>query len=456
MRLDIKQLYKRVVKPYVRANSYELIVTLCLFSNLYPYNFPSILYYIGLLMIGWKMLKMNTTLCERNISIVVFIGIIWISSLINFAVNARTVVYTYILIISAPLFTSYRWHLWKRKLFKNICIGFVGTVVVSLWAKIRGVNYQVQVNMGGASMEQYGGTDEFAGYAKFPMWNSAAAALGLVVCAWLLFANRHRGNKRLEYLIIFGMLASFYICVNSASRSAAAFAVVVCLLMFHWLVKSSKRWTRYITMFSIMGVLLFPFYHNAATRMLKKQSDQKAAGHTSRDALWNARMAEFYSSPIFGVGYAVHGTGDSRGIGRTESGSSWLSVLAQTGVIGFIIAVIIWVKTLRVLRRVRFDKFYILVYGVLIFFTLHSVFEGYMFQGGWYMCVICWMALGLINEASLYRSRLIMKLWQEQHGNKPLERPMKSSGAHYADIVLLEQRRKQRQAQDNDNETSEA
>lgn len=439
MRLDIKQLYKRVVKPYVRANSYELIVTFCLFSNLYPYTFPSILYYIGLLMIGWKMLKMNTTLCERNISIVVFIGIIWISSLINFAVNARTVVYTYILIISAPLFTSYRWHMWKRKLFKNICLGFVGTVVVSLWAKIRGVNYQVQINMGGASMEQYGGTDEFAGYAKFPMWNSAAAALGLVVCAWLLFANRHRGNKRLEYLIIFGMLASFYICVNSASRSAAAFAVVVCLLLFRWLVKSSKRWTRYITMFSIMGVLLFPFYHNAATRMLKKQSDQKLAGHTSRDALWNARMAEFYSSPIIGVGYAVHGTGDSRGIGRTESGSSWLAVLAQTGIIGFIIAILIWVKTLLLLPRVRFDKFYILVYGVLIFFTLHSVFEGYMFQGGWYMCIICWMALGLINEASLYRSRLIYTQWMQQRGEGQPLKLERSTGIPYVDILLKKQ-----------------
>lgn len=452
-KLSLKRLWRDVVKPYVKDNRYELVVTFCLFTNLYPYNFPSILYYVGLLMIGWKMNKTGATFCDRQASIAAFIGMIWLSSLINFALDLRPVIYTYILIIASPMVTSLRWHLWKRKLFKNICLGFVGTVAVSLWAKVRGVNYQVQISMGGASMVDYGGTDEFSGYAKFPMWNSAAAAIAIIVFAWMLFANVHRGSKRGEWAIIAGLLASFYICLASASRSAAAFAVLACLLLFYWLVRRGARWARYVTIFSIIGVLSFPFYHRTATRMLKKQTDQVDNQGTSRDALWRARMAEFRSSPIFGVGYAVHGTGSHQGIGRNESGSSWLSILAQTGIMGFIIALLIWVQTLLCLPRVRFDKFYILVYGVLIFFTLHSVFEGYMFQGGWYMCIICWMALGLINEAALYRSPLMAMAGQRHNDGLPVpRRRMSSTGVHYVDIFL---RRAQERATTDDTNTQD-
>ena len=146
---------------------------------------------------------------------------------------------------------------------------------------------------------------------------------------------------------------------------------------------------------------------DSATRMLQKQETQEETGVTSRDLLWAQRMAEFNSSPIYGVGFAVQGTDEDQTVGRGESGSSWLSILAQTGVIGFVIALILWCKSFTRLRHIRYDSENVLAYALFLFFTVHSILEGYMFQGGWYMCVICWLTVAVVTEARMYRKYLM-------------------------------------------------
>ncbi len=143
--------------------------------------------------------------------------------------------------------------------------------------------------------------------------------------------------------------------------------------------------------------------------MLQKQEHQEVTGKTSRDGLWAQREAEFLSSPVFGVGFAVQGVGEQRQIGRGESGSSWFSILAQTGLIGFVIAVILWSKVFTRLKRIDYDSENVLTYALFLFFTVHSILEGYMFQGGWYMCVICWLTVGIITEAKIYKKYLVKK-----------------------------------------------
>lgn len=394
---------------YIRGNWYELLITFFIFTNLYPYTFNRYLYYVGIGMFLLKMVRYHVNIIGGSFMILVFLVWLWISAIINVVIDLRPILFTVIVIACSPLITSTRWHLYKKKLFRNLCIGFAATVFISLYARAMGVNYQVEYNMGGASMVTYGGVDEFSGFAKFPMWNSAAAAMSIIYFCYLLFRNRHRG-KWLRGFYLFMVLASVYVCLISASRSAFAFSVAASGLLLFFLSSGFGKVTKYIFIFGIIITLTYPFFMHSARRMLQKQEAQDMSGNTSRDALWNQRMAEFYSSPIYGVGFAVHGTDeDNKQIGRVESGSSWLSILAQTGVVGFIIAIIIWVKTLVCYKRIRYDSFYVFVYATLIFFTLHSVFEGYMFQGGWYMCFVCWLTVGIVNEAAMYRGKLIGK-----------------------------------------------
>lgn len=385
---------------------FEILITFCLFSNLYSYIFPTFLYYIGLGLIVYKMTKFNVSFVPKNVIYIFFIAIICLSSILNFALDPRIILFTTIITVTSPFFTSIRWHLYKKKLMKIILKGFACTVVISLIAKILGINYQVMIRMGGVSMTEYGGVDEFSGFARFPMWNSAAAAISTIYFAYLLFKdNKFTSKYRWVYLIMF--LASIYICIISASRSAFTLSILCSGLLFYWFSFNIKAFTKYLMIFSFLGVLLLPFFMDSATRMIQKQKGQKETGVTSRDELWAKRTKEFNSSPLYGVGFAVSGVGINRKIGRDESGSSWFAILAQTGIIGFVIAIIIWLKSFTSVKRINYNDEYVLIFSLAFFFTAHSIFEGYMFQGGWYMCLICWMNMGLLNEAQLYRRRLI-------------------------------------------------
>lgn len=396
---------KRTI-TYLKHNYMELIITFCIFSNLYPYLFPSFLYYLGIGLMGYKMTQYNVSFITQNTIYTIFIVFICLSSILNFALDIRIILFATILTITGPFYTSIRWHLYKKKLMGFILKGFACTVLISIIAKALGINYQVMIRMGGASMTEYGGIDEFSGFAKFPMWNSAAAAISIIYFAYLLFKDKNFTSKyKWGYLIM--LLASMYVCIISASRSALAFSIMASGLLFYWLSFNVKAITKYIMIFGALTVLLFPFYMDSATRMMQKQKGQEESGVTSRDALWAMRINEFNSSPMFGVGYAVSGIGMNKKIGRDESGGSWLAILAQTGIIGLVIAGMLWIKTFMPVRKVKYDNEYILIYALVCFFTLHTIFEGYMFQGGWYMCVICWLSLGLLNESKMYRGKLI-------------------------------------------------
>lgn len=392
------------ILTYIKRNLFELLITFCIFSNLYPYTFPSYMYYIGILLIMYKMTRYQVRFVSKNVIYVFFILAIWLSTIINMVYDIRPILYTLILIVAAPFITGVKWHLYKKKLLHNIFIGFACTVVVSLVAKFQGVNYQVTKRIG-ESMMLYGGVDEFSGYAKFPMWNSAAAAVSMLYFAYLLFREGEKKMwTRIFYIVMF--LASMYVCIISASRSAFGLAIVLSVALLKWLSPNFGKLTKYVVIFGVIGVLSFPFFMNSAQRMLQKQTDQEETGVTSRDLLWAQRMAEFHSSPVYGVGFAVQGTDEDQTVGRGESGSSWLSILAQTGVIGFVIALILWCKTFTRLRNIRYDSENVLVYALFLFFTVHSILEGYMFQGGWYMCVICWLTVAVVTEAKMYRKYL--------------------------------------------------
>ena len=43
-----------------------------------------------------------------------------------------------------------------------------------------------------------------------------------------------------------------------------------------------------------------------------------------------------------------------------------------------------------------------LFFVILFYFCLHSLFEAYMFQAGWYMCLLFWMLVGVLDDFKEY------------------------------------------------------
>lgn len=394
---------KSVIR-YIRSNRLELFISFCVLSNLFGFFLPWFFYYIGLALLGYKMTKCNVIYNRSGGLFVLFILLICISSIVNMMLDLRLVLFCYILIVTCPIYTSLHWHLFKKRMMRNFFIGFIFVVIINLYAKLRGFNLRAMVQ-GWADL-----TDkQFSGYCDQPMWLAAAAAVSTIFCAYLVFSQIQKTKKQLYFYVAL-LLCSVYITMISGSRSAFIAAMGAVCAALYVLVENIDHLIKYVVGSAFVVFLLSPVFLGRDTTgaMIAKQEYQETVGKTSRDALWTDRMAEFHSSPLVGVGFGVHGVGMDKKVSRVETGGGWISILSQTGILGFILALSIIFKAYTPIYMIRDNSFMICIYATYLFFCVHSIVEGYMFQGGWYLCLIFWMVIGLLIEnkqyGAIYRS----------------------------------------------------
>ncbi len=135
----------------------------------------------------------------------------------------------------------------------------------------------------------------------------------------------------------------------------------------------------------------------------------------SRTGLWQSRIVEFESSPLFGVGIAMgSGSGadkEESGNIRVEPGSCYLAVLAMTGALGsiaFFSALGVLLFQFGVSRRMQgLDKDILSVVGV--FLAVHGVAEGWILGFGSPLCFLFWLWLGNVGDAALKPARAKVK-----------------------------------------------
>lgn len=397
-----------MIVRYLKENKLELIVTFCILSNLFPFFMPKILYYIGLALLGYKMVKMGVKQNKNSHLFILFILLIVTSSVINMMLDLRLVLFAFILILTCPIYTSLKWHLYKKKIMRNLFVGFVGVVMLNIYAKMTGFNLR-------AMMQKWEDlTDkQFSGFCDQPMWLSAAAAVSTIYCAYLVFVQEKKKRSQ-QYINILLLLCSIYITMISGSRSAFVAAMGSTCIVLYLLVKNKGRLTKYVIGSVLLAAVLSPIFMDRKTfgAMMAKQEYQKEIGQTSRDQIWDDRMVEFKSSPLIGVGFGAHGVGEDKEVSRVETGGGWISILAQTGILGLVLAISIIFKAFTPIKKIRQDNSMMVIYAAYFFFIVHSIVEGYMFQGGWYLCLIFWMVIGLLIENKQY-GPIIRRLKQE-------------------------------------------
>ena len=298
--------------------------------------------------------------------------------------------------------SSYQYYRLKVRFLYVCIIGFAFTSILNYYASVRGINYQLI--MGIHAGETF--TLDFSGFTYHPMWLSAAAGIGTIFFVHLMVKCWNDvERKKWLFLILPLAFMSFLVSVKAGSRSAAGISVLSsCLLIY----VGSKRVSNTVIILMLLAVVtsfLMPVIMENTMRMQTKHGglnlrDDK--GMTSRTRLWNDRIEEFESSPIWGVGFGVAGVGNNAKVGRIETGSGWLTVLSQTGIIGFILVLLSVKKAILPLSVLREDDKLTLFSIVLFYFCLHSLFEAYMFQAGWYLCLIFWMLVGVLDDSKEY------------------------------------------------------
>ena len=167
-----------------------MIITFCILSNLFGFFLPKYLYYLGLGILAFKMSKMGVKHNKNSKMFILFILLIVISSLINMMLDLRMVLFAFVLFLTCPIYTSLKWHLYKRKIMKCLFVGFVGVVIINMYAKITGFNLR-------AITQQWEDlTDkQFSGFCDQPMWLSAASAVASIYCANLVFSQIKKNNQ---------------------------------------------------------------------------------------------------------------------------------------------------------------------------------------------------------------------------------------------------------------------
>ena len=398
---------KRIIS-YIQHNFLELIITFCILSNIFSFFMPKFLYYIGLALLGIKMTRMGIKRNKNSHLFILFILLIVVSSVINMMLDLRLVLFSFILILTCPVYTSLRWHLYKKRIMKNLFIGFIGVVLINLYAKMIGYNLRAMVQ-GWEDLSE----KQVSGCCDQRMGLAAAAGVGTIFCAYLVFEQKKKKRMR-QYIYIVLLLCSIYITMISGSRSAFLAAMGATGVVLYLLVKNKGRLIKYVVSATAVILVLSPIFLDRKTfgAMMAKQEYQKEIGQTSRDKIWADRMVEFKSSPLIGVGFGAHGVGEDKEVSTVETGGGWISILAQTGILGLILALSIIFKAYTPIRKIRQDNSMMCIYAAYFFFIVHSIVEGYMFQGGWYLCLIFWMVIGLLIENKQY-GPIIRRLKQE-------------------------------------------
>lgn len=398
----------KIIRQYIAKNIYELITVFFIFTNLFPRWFPQFVYYLSFLMILFKEFRYKRSMNKNANLFIAFCVFLWLSSTINVVLDLRLVLFTIILYMSMPS-NSLGWHQYKIKLFNCIFLGFGLATLANFYAKLNDINL-IQVDEYMLSMGRVG---EFSGLASYAMWTSCAGAMSTLFFVSMAF-RKSLQNKILKIICYAMILVSLYITMISASRSAFFLSLACSLLIIKMQSRKVTTLMRNLIIIGCTALCFAPVLIDNADAMLNKKNGLEiTVENTSRDALWSQRMEEFKSSPIWGVGFAAHGVGDNKQVGRNESGGSFISVLAQAGIIGFIIVILIWIAAIMMPKKIGNNPNMILIYAGFVFMSIHSIIEGYMFQAGWYMCLVIWLSVGVMIEHKTLSKRYPQLMYSE-------------------------------------------
>lgn len=381
------------LKLYIREYKWELILTICMFSNLYQ-QLPVWLYYIDWIAFIYAIQKFHAkTAGPRTRLTWSMIILICFTTVLSGIIEYRFAMMCLLLYITLAT-TSYDFYQFKVRFLFVSMIGYVFTAFLNFYAHLAGINMR--------SWSSTSAMIDFSGFTWHGLWLGAACGIANI---YLLYKFYHflRDQRKTLTIVYLGVLfISVMVTIWAGSRSALAASVLGmgCLVLL--ITEKIGKSIQLLIGFGMAVMLLMPFFEDNAQRMISKQDYQERIGRTSRDELWNERIAEFQSSPLIGVGFGVFGVGEEKHGGRTESGSGWLSVLSQTGIIGFILVVLIMKRAIHPISTLRGNERLAFLTSLLAFLASLTVFEGYLFQSGWYLCLVTWLIVSVLDDYRYY------------------------------------------------------
>lgn len=313
-----------------------------------------------------------------------------------FNAKMRLLLFVIVTMVVSSAITTKRAVVFRNLVFRDLVILCSFLVPASCLCKFVGLNF-VRMNVQGMTMaQQVNQTGLFGGLFQQSMMLGPIAAIIAIV---FFFAYQSCSKKRI-YIILFIMSA--LACFFSASRGAVLSMVVP--IIFAILSRQgdagTKKNTRTIVIVAILAIL--PFADNVLNGVMEKQQRNVEMGSTfgSRHDKFTYRWSEFNSSPLMGVGFASidpNGGDDYGEDGTIEPGSSHMAILSMTGIVGVSCYLALILFAYCCVKgendtNARFRK------ALLIAMLLHGCWEGYVFSGGGFLCLLYWIVVGQVID----------------------------------------------------------
>lgn len=233
---------------------------------------------------------------------------------------------------------------------------------------------------------------------------STIAAFVTVVLTSRLFTHDYR-SKWLIAIDVISLVGGIVMMIWSGSRGAVLGCMAAEIYMLYAFRRRLKE-KRWVIAGIMTPVLLTVILCSDVTYLVVRKFEIGHARNSiifSRKQMWKSRIAEFTESPVIGIGFACathypslydeevfEVTHYDRGF---EPGSSWLCVLSNTGIIGFILIAGWNIQLLRAVRRRRRngDSIAVGLGGLLIFFLVEGCFEGWILFAGSFVFFLYWL-----------------------------------------------------------------
>lgn len=226
----------------------------------------------------------------------------------------------------------------------------------------------------------------FSGVTKHSMVLGPIAGISILY----LFNGILKHRNKMYFISLCLCTGTLFFAASRAAIFATFFGIL--MILFKFVPNGGNK--KNIAVFIITSFILFPLYQPFLNSAINKHGDISFGVYDSRTVKVESRIDEFYNSPVYGVGFCAinpDGKDDFNHLtGTIEPGSSWLAVLSMSGIVGFIFFLIIMIQSYRNVFRNQNYK----LLGLLSFFTIHMLVEGYIFSAGNVITFILWITIG--------------------------------------------------------------
>lgn len=296
----------------------------------------------------------------------------------------------------SPLVSSKQLDVFRIQAFEwcmKLC-AFAG--IASFFCYFLGINYMSSIINTNASS-----AGSFGGITPQSMLLGPVAGIAL---NWLLYKElkKYFIQNIFSPLTLLMMAACLCSMLLSSSRGAFLSTALTALYVLLMFMKIRISRAPQIVCALLLGLAAAsPLITSFAAGLQHKQQANVEAGSTfsSRERLWNDRIKEFQSSPIYGIGFSSQKEIpiDIRTLntGAVEPGTSYGAIFAMTGILGGIPFLLILACCILKKPAASFGMHSMSPAQVcLVFFGIHMTVEGYAFAAGSPLCALLWLSTG--------------------------------------------------------------